>query len=129
MAHTDVTITNDSGKLVPSRSSVPVVDGDSVTFSTAGGEKAGLFFSPDAVSVLSPQPTNPVSVSGNEGQTFTFTSSDEGAYSVFFEREGGWGPNHFPDRSSNQLVMEIEGWGHFGGPIIGINTSGRTSND
>ena len=124
MAHTDITITNDAGVLVPSSSSVPVVDGDTVAFSTTDGSSVVLFFSPGAVSVLSPVPSGPVTIAGGEDASFTFTSSEEGAYSVFFKTSGAPAPSHFPVRESNQLLLEIDSRGAFGGPITPINTGG-----
>jgi plastocyanin len=119
MAHTDVTLTNDSGVLVPSLPSVPVTSGDTIAFSTSNGA-AFLFFSPDATAALSPAPTGPIEVGASKPTTFTFTSSEPGAYSVFFEASVASAPSSFPVRQSNQLTLEIDDSGtNFGGPSAG----------
>jgi hypothetical protein len=119
MAHTDVTLTNDSGVLVPSLPSVPVTSGDSIAFSTSNGA-AFLFFSTDAAAALSPAPTGPVEVGSSKPTAFTFTSSEPGAYSVFFEASASSAPPNFPVRQSNQLTLEIDDSGtNFGGPSAG----------
>jgi hypothetical protein len=124
MAHTDVTLTNDSGVLVPSLPSVPVTSGDSIAFSTNNGA-AFLFFSPDAAAALSPAPTGPVEVGSSKPTAFTFTSSEPGAYSVFFEASAAAAPPSFPVRQSNQLLFEIAASGaSFGGPVSGTRDSG-----
>jgi hypothetical protein len=120
MAHTDVTLTNDSGVLVPSLPSVPVTSGDSIAFSTNNGA-AFLFFSPDAAAALSPAPTGPVEVDSSKPASFTFTSSEPGAYSVFFEANASSAPSSFPVRQSNLLLLEIDDSGtNFGGPSTGM---------
>ena len=119
MAHTDVTLTSDSGVLVPSLPSVPVTSGDTIAFSTSNGA-AFLFFSPDAAAALSPAPTGPVEVDSSKPASFTFTSSEPGAYSVFFEASAASAPTNFPVRQSNLLLFEIDGSGtNFGGPSAG----------
>jgi hypothetical protein len=119
MAHTDVTLTNDSGVLGPSLPSVPVTSGDSIAFSTSNGA-AFLYFSPDAAAVLSPAPTGPVEVTSSKPASFTFTSSELGAYSVFFEASAASSPSSFPVRQSNTLLLEIDDSGtSFGGPNVG----------
>jgi len=120
MAHTDVTLTNDNGVLVPSLPSVPVTSGDTIAFSTNNGA-AFLFFSQDAAAALSPAPTGPVEVDSSKPASFTFTSSESGAYSVFFETSAASAPSSFPARQSNQLLFEIAAIGvSFGGPNAGM---------
>jgi plastocyanin len=116
MANTDITISKKDGVLVPSQSSVPVVQGDTVTFSTKG-DSATLFFSPDAISILSPVPSAPVTIAAGGKTAFTFTSSKPGAYSVYFEPNASSPPASFPVRPSNLLLLEIDTSGiGFGGP-------------
>jgi hypothetical protein len=133
MANTVITISNVNGVLIASTDSVPVVDGDTVSFSTADGSGAALYFSPAAVAILSPVPPSPVTIAGGEDASFTFTSSDEGAYSMIFKPTGAPAPHRFPVRETNTLLFEIDAFGHFGGggggPIIPINTSGRASTE
>jgi hypothetical protein len=116
MANTDITISKKEGVLVPSQSSVPAVQGNTVTFS-APSVSATLFFSPDAVSILSPSPSAPVSIAAGGKTAFTFTSSKPGAYSVYFEPNASSPPASFPVRPSNLLLLEIDTSGiGFGGP-------------
>jgi hypothetical protein len=124
MAHTEVTLTNNSGVLVPSVDSVHVVSGDTIAFSTTDGSTAVLFFSPGAVAVLSPPPSGPVTSAGSEKITFTFISSDAGAYSVFFETSSSATHPPFPVQESGSLHFETDSKGSgFGGPILNPNTS------
>jgi len=127
MAHTEVTLTNNSGVLVPSVDSIRVVSGDTIAFSTTDGSSAVLFFSPGAVAVLSPPPSGPVTSAGSEKITFTFTSSDPGAYSVFFETSNSASHPPFPVQESGLLHLETDSKGSGfggGGPTVPINTSG-----
>lgn len=124
MAHTEVTLTNDDGTLVPGQPSVPVADGDTVAFSINDGS-AFLFFSPDAAAILSPAPVNPVKISSSGQTVFTFTSSEPGAYSVFFEEDDDSVPAGYPVRESNLLLLEIDSeGGDFGGPSAGPRDAG-----
>ena len=120
MAHTDVTLSNDSGTFVPSLSSVPVVKGDTVSFSTSSGN-VFLFFSPAAASILSPAPKGAVGITGSAKMTFTFTSSNPGAYSVFFEKTSLPASKSFPLKASSLLLLEIDASDEtsFGGPSKG----------
>lgn len=107
MANTNVTISSSDGLLVANPTSIPVVQGDTVAFSAAGGAAATLFFSPDALSVLSPAPSGPVKVHPGGSASFTFTSSNPGAYSVFIGSGASSAPPGFPPQGSNQLVVKI----------------------
>jgi hypothetical protein len=117
MAHTDITLKNAGGAFVPSQPQVPVVKGDTISFSTSDGSPIALFFSPGAVSVLSPTPAAPATLSSGQKAEFTFTSSAAGAYSAFFEKDASSAPAHFPLRQSNLLLLEIDAGGAgYGGP-------------
>jgi len=107
MANTDVLLTDNNGVLVPSPDSVNVVTGDTVTFATADGSAAYVFFSPDATSVLSPKPSNPSPIAAGAKAQFSFTSSQPGAYSAFFGHTGNDAPGGFPGGSSDVLALEI----------------------
>jgi hypothetical protein len=124
MAHTEITLTNNGGVLVPSADSIRVVSGDTIAFSTTDGSSAVLFFSPGAVAILSPPPSGPVKSTGSEKITFTFTSSDAGAYSVFFETSSSASHPPFPVQESKLLHLETDSKSGFGGPNVPINTSG-----
>jgi hypothetical protein len=105
MANTDVTLFHTDGTYVPSAPSVPVVSGDTVSFSTSDGSSAVAFFSPDALSVLSPQPANPLTIAGKAA--FSFAASSAGAYSIFFGADADSAPANFPHDSSQNLRLEI----------------------
>jgi hypothetical protein len=126
MANTVITISLQDGVLVPSQPSVPVVAGDTVTFS-APSNSATLFFSPDSVSILNPSASAPVTIASGGQTGFTFTSSKAGAYSVFFEPNASTPPPGFPVRPSNLLLLEVDtsgiGFGG-GGPGDGPKTGG-----
>ena len=108
MAHTDITLVDSSGILVPSADSVPVVSGDTVSFSTSDGRPAFAFFSPDAISVLSPRPVSPFPIAAGKKVDFTFSSSAPGAYSAYFALTGGSAPGKFPTDRSQALRLEID---------------------
>ncbi len=108
MAHTDITLIDSDGILVPSADSVPVVSGDTVSFSTSDGSPAFAFFSPDAIAALSPQPASPFAIAAGQKADFTFSSSAPGAYSVFFGVPGGSAPGKFPTDRSQALRLEVD---------------------
>jgi hypothetical protein len=123
MAHTDIVLNEADGTFVPSQSQVPVVKGDTLAFSTGDARQVALFFSPGAVPVLSPAPPVPMVLAPGEKAEFTFTSSDAGAYSVFFEVDADTPPVHFPLRSSNLLLLETDAsHSPFSGPNSGTRS-------
>lgn len=108
MAHTDIKLIDSDGILVPSSDSVPVVNGDTVSFSTSDGHPAFAFFSPDAISALSPRPASPFPIAAGKKADFTFSSSAPGAYSVYFGVTGGSAPGKFPTDRSQALRLEVD---------------------
>jgi hypothetical protein len=108
MAHTDITLINSGGILVSSVGSVPVVSGDTVSFSTLDGGPAFAFFSPDAVSALSPRPASPFPIAAGQKADFTFSSSAPGAYSAYFGVTEGSAPGQFPSGRSQALQFEVD---------------------
>jgi plastocyanin len=118
MAHTDIVLKETDGIFVPSQSEIPVVKGDTIAFSTTDGKQVALFFSPGVVPVLSPSPQGPVPLAAGKKVEFTFTSSEAGAYSVYFEKDASTPPAHFPVRPSNVLLLKTETPG-FSGPNTG----------
>lgn len=122
---TNISLVNDGGTFVPSLASVPVVSGDIVTFSTSDGSPVVLFFSPDAASVLSPRLYGPLPI-GNDGKgIFTFTSSNAGAYSVFFGASIDDAPASFPGQVSKELLLEVGS--SISPPFTGSSDSARKS--
>ena len=107
---------------MPSQPQVPVVKGDTVAFSTSDAQPVALFFSPAAAPVLSPVPSVPTVLASGKTVQFTFTSSDAGAYSVFFEKDASTPPAHFPVKSSNLLLLEIDPNASFSGPVTGTRS-------
>ena len=123
MAHTDIILTEEQGVFNPSQSSVPAIKGDSISFSTSDGLPVALFFSPGAVSLLSPSPSVPTIVGPGEKAGFSFTSSEAGAYSVFFERTASEPPPHYPVRPSTSLSLEVDtSHATFSGPMSDTRT-------
>jgi hypothetical protein len=115
MANTSVILVNDEGIYVPNTSSVTVNTGDTVTFATSDGSVVQCYFSPAAAAILSPAPGNAFSLSSPT--SFTFTSSEPGAYSAFF----GVQPDAFPEQVSQSLLLEISsGNPIFNGPGGGL---------
>jgi hypothetical protein len=123
MAHTDIILKQTDGVFVPSQPQVQVVKGDTFALSTSDGGLVALFFSPGAIPVLSPAPSVPTILAPGQKAEFTFTSSDSGAYSVFFEKDATTPPAHFPVRPSNLLLLEIDSsHSGFGGPESGTRS-------
>lgn len=108
MAHTEITLIDSGGVLVPSVGSVPVVSGDTVSFSTSDGSPAFAFFSPDAVSALSPRPASAFPIAAGAKAQFTFSSSAKGAYSAYFGVTAGSAPGTFPSDQSHALRLEVD---------------------
>lgn len=107
MANTDVTLINNDGAYIPSVASVPIIAGDTVSFSTDDGSSALAYFSPAAISILSPKPVNPVTIATAGKAVFSFSSASPGAYSVFFAADASGAPGSFPDQSSQVLLLEF----------------------
>jgi len=123
MANTDVLLTDRHGVLVPSLDSVRVVTGDTITFSTGDGRAAFAFFSPNAAAVLSPNPSASFPIAAGAKAQFSFTSSQPGAYSVYFGYASGDAPEGFPGGHSDVLQLKISGPGSsFGGPSDTMGT-------
>src|ERR1700692_1345710 len=104
MANTDIKLLNDNGVYVPSADFVPVVNGDTVSFTTGDGKPVIAFWSPDAISVLSPTPTNPFSIGGGAKAEFSFKTSSPGAYCVYFGTDASTPPAHFPSQLTEALL-------------------------
>jgi len=108
MANTEVTLVHTDGTYVPSVASVPVVSGDTVSFSTDDGSAALAYFSPAALAVLSPKPTNPATVGAAGRSVFSFAASSPDSYSVVFAPPGSAAPPNYPAGSSQNLRLEFE---------------------
>lgn len=123
MAHTDIFLKETDGMFMPNHSEVPVITSDTINFSNVGGRQVALFFSPGAVAVLSPTPLTPMVLAPGSNAEFTFTSSDAGAYSVFFERDASAPPAHFRVQPSHVLWLEDDAThAGFSGPNIGTRS-------
>ena len=105
MANTNVVLINSGGVYVPSVPSVAVNKGDTVSFATSDGSAAQLFFSPGAAAALSPAPSGAFAVPAGGSASFTFTSSDPGAYSAFVGASGDPAPASFPNQVSKGLSL------------------------
>jgi plastocyanin len=124
MADTAITLVDKGGVYVPSVSSVPVVKGDTVTFSTSDGTHVVLFFSPDASLVLSPDPGKAFSLAAGRKATFTFTASQSGAHSAFFGPYANAAPAAFPSAVSEVLTFET---GSMRDSVVINSSSGDTT--
>ncbi len=108
MANTDITVFSQDGVFIPSVPSVPVVSGDTVSFTTSDGVPVVLFFSPQAASILSPAPPSAYTIPAGGKAVFTFSSSNAGAYSVYFGTDASSGPAEFPTAVLKVLLLELE---------------------
>ena len=118
MANTDVTLINNGGVYVPSTASVAVVDGDTLSFSTSDGNAAYLFFSPDAMPALSPNPGTPFHLSPGARANFRFITSAQGAYSVLVGATPNNAPTHFAVNRTQELVLQT----NLSGDLPGFST-------
>jgi hypothetical protein len=107
MANTEVTLINNQGVYVPSAASVAVVRGDTFSFKTNDGSAVFVFFSPDAMAVLSPVPRSPFPIATGSKAEFSFASSEPGAYSVYFAPEADLTPASFSSARSESLLLEV----------------------
>ncbi len=123
MANTDIMLISDSGEYVPSTASLPVVSGDTFSFTTSDGGTAYLFFSPAAAAVVSPKPVNPVKVSSGQKAVLTFMSSTADAYSIFIGTDPTTPPANFPAEVTGHLLLKVFG-AHV--PIFGIHDNMTT---
>lgn len=119
MANTDITVFSQDGIFIPSVPSVPVVSGDTVSFTTSDGVPVVLFFSPEAASILSPAPSAAHTIPAGGKAVFTFSSSNAGAYSVYFGTDPGSGPAEFPTAALKVLLLELEAMGAPAPPFTG----------
>ena len=110
MANTDVKLQPSEGTFVPSLQTVNVVSGDTLTVQNNGGGPAFLFFSPDAVKLLSLKAGAPPSIPGGEKAVFTFSSSAPGAYSVYFGASSDMVPPGFPGDVGPTFWLLAESW-------------------
>lgn len=117
MANTDVTLISSDGVFVPSIDSVQVVNGDTVSFSTADGSQAVAFFSPDAISALSPAPASPFLIAAGKKAEFSFSTSHPGAYTAYFAQSADTPPARFPTGSAQMLRLEVA-------PAVGLGFPG-----
>ena len=108
MANTNVTLVHTDGTYVPSVASVPVVSGDTVSFSTDDGSAALAYFSPAALAALSPKPANPAMIGAAGRSVFSFATSNPDAYSIVFAAQGSPAPMDYPPGASGELVLEFE---------------------
>ncbi|MGD0912816.1 MAG: hypothetical protein ABR928_13025 [Terracidiphilus sp.] len=91
MSTTTVILNEDSmGLCVPSVNSVPIEAGTQVTFKTAQGVSAALYFSPATAAILSPTPGASVAIPPGQSVTYTVSSVGTAAYGVFTQ------PPQFP---------------------------------
>jgi hypothetical protein len=82
MATTQARITQQGDYFVPDKSSVPVVEGDSVTFFADPNTQTNLCMSPETAAILSPQPDLTVMIAPGESVSFQFSSGAAGAYCI-----------------------------------------------
>jgi len=120
MSATTVTLTiDDMGLCVPSVHSVPVAAGAEVTFATAQGVSAVLYFSPATAAILSPAPGASVAISPGQSVTYTFAAPGSVAYGVVSQPPHTQAP-HFFDFGAPQTppVMVIQAG--MGGIAFGV---------
>lgn len=118
MANHIVTLTSSQGVLLSDTDFVPVVHGDTLTIGTQDGSPFSLYFSPEATAVLTPKPESPFVVPHGTKANFTFESSQDGAYTVYYGALDATAPSMFPTEVSNRLYLATlsSGSGSFTGP-------------
>ncbi len=123
MANTQISLQLSDGVIIPSQGSVPVTEGDAVTFINPNTSAVLLFLSPGATSAISPTPSAPTTIQPDAKSEFTFTTSNPGAYSVFFGIAGSTAPAVFPTDQSTSLSLQVANSGvSFGGVVVKTNS-------
>jgi hypothetical protein len=122
MSTTTVVLKDDSmGLCVPSVNSMPLEAGAQVTFTTADGVSAALYFSPATAAILSPSPGASVSILPGQGVTYTVSSVGTAAYGVLTQPPQFPAPNFFDfGAPQNPPVLMISpGMGGLGFSVAG----------
>jgi hypothetical protein len=122
MSTTTVILKEDSmGLCVPSVNSVPLAVGAQVTFTTADGVNAALYFSPATAAILSPKPGASVTLSPGQSVTYTVSSVGTAAYGVFTQPPQFEAPSFFDfGAPQNPPVLVISpGMGGIGFSVAG----------
>jgi len=78
---TTIVVKTRNGQLVAEDFTVPVIAGDTVTF-TADGGVAFLCFADETSAILDPSPDNPTELAAGSSATWTFASASPGTYPV-----------------------------------------------
>lgn len=116
MTNTQISLQLTDGVIVPSQGSIPVNEGATVTFVNPSSSTITLFFSPAVISALTPAPSTPTTLESGAKTEYAFTTSNPGAYSVFFGLSGSSAPAVFPTDPSTVLSLQVAGSGvSFGG--------------
>jgi hypothetical protein len=105
MADTQITFTESQGTILANLAWLPVTANDTITFVPNDGPSPFLTFSPDLAAILTPAPVSPVLIEQGAVLTYTFTSSNPGAYLILVagypeataETPGGASTNLFFD--------------------------------
>jgi hypothetical protein len=106
MADTNVSFTTDEGELLANYNWLPLIAGDTISFEApTTGPQPVLFFSPDLAKVLTPTPSNPVTIGNAAPLVFTVGAAQPGAYTIVVASSPEI-PPYFPDRSSTSLFFE-----------------------
>ena len=126
MSTTTVILKDDSmGLCVPSVNSVPLTVGAKVTFTTAEGVSAALYFSPATAAILSPSPGSSVSISPGQSVNYTVSSVGTAAYGVFTQPPQFPAPTFFDFGAPQKppVLMISPGMGGLGFSVAGTPPS------
>jgi hypothetical protein len=128
MSATTVILKDDSlGLCVPSVGSVPIAVGTQVTFTTAQGVDAVLYFSPATAAILSPAPGASVAIAPGESVSYTVTAVGSAAYGVF-SQPPQFEPPHVFDFGAPQtppVLIIMPGMGGIGFSVASTPPSSR----
>ena len=124
MATTEVLVQDESGQLSLSVPSVPIVSGDSVSFTAGGDADWLLYFSTATASILTPTPASPVSLAAGATVTYTFAKPGSAAYGLVVQSPDLGAPSSYDFAAATPpaLVIQAGGGLPFPGPTMPIRT-------
>lgn len=82
MANNPLVVSHTEGAAAPENTSVPVITGQTLSFSPGPGRPSFLHFNPALAAILSPRPDHTTALPLTAPQHFTFTSSQPGNFGV-----------------------------------------------
>ena len=108
MSDITVVLRNEVGLRVPGITQVPVEAGSHITFKADADADSVLYFSPQTVTILSPNPGASAKLPSGQSVTYAFTQAGPGSYEVITQAPESPAPKFFDvGAPSNPPVLAI----------------------